>query len=322
MTPPTLDLRTTRRYRIRGTVQAVLLVLGLALLLGACAWLLFGPTGFVWVAVAVLVGAAARPNVPAGALLRAMGARPLPHGAVPVIDRAVPVLAQRAGLPRPPAVYYVPTPILNAFAMGTGEGAVLGVTAGLLQHLTARQLVGVLAHEISHIRADDLKVVQLAASLAGLTRMLAMLGAFLFLLGWPLLLGGGAEVLLVGLLLMSAPTLAALLQLALSRTREYDADLDAATLTGDPEGLAQALVVLERQQGRTWEQVMAPGPRMPDPVAVRTHPPTEARVERLLSLRPRRLPPLHGPDEVVVPPGGIDPLAVRTLRRFLLPPGW
>jgi heat shock protein HtpX len=88
-------------------------------------------------------------------------------------------------------------------------------------------------------------------------------------------------------LLVLAPALGGLLQLALSRRREFDADLDAAGLTGDPRGLASALAKLERYQGGLLETLFLPGRRVPDPSLLRTHPHTRARIARLLSLAPR-----------------------------------
>jgi len=79
-----------------------------------------------------------------------------------------------------------------------------------------------------------------------------------------------------------APTISALLQLALSRTREFDADLGAARLTSDPRGLATALAKMEKMQSGAFEQVLMPGRRVPEPSLLRTHPPTEERVQRLL----------------------------------------
>ena len=84
--------------------------------------------------------------------------------------------------------------------------------------------------------------------------------------------------------LILAPTIGSLLQLALSRAREFDADLKAATLTRDPAGLASALRKLDRYQGAFWEEIVLPGRRMPEPSLLRTHPPTAERIERLLSL--------------------------------------
>ncbi|MEW8397501.1 MAG: M48 family metalloprotease, partial [Candidatus Thiodiazotropha sp.] len=88
------------------------------------------------------------------------------------------------------------------------------------------------------------------------------------------------------LLMLIAPSLSALAQLALSRSREYEADLGAARLTGDPVGLASALNRLEPPRHRLLERLLHPGPRIPDPSLLRTHPPTEERVERLMALTP------------------------------------
>ena len=98
---------------------------------------------------------------------------------------------------------------------------------------------------------------------------------------------GTTRPLWVAALLIVVPALMTLLQLALSRSREYDADLAAATLTGDPEGLASALEQLECADGRLWERVMVPRGRIPDPLLLRTHPPTEERTRRLRALMPR-----------------------------------
>ena len=87
------------------------------------------------------------------------------------------------------------------------------------------------------------------------------------------------------LVLLAAPTVGGLLQMALSRTREFDADLEAAILTGDPDGLASALTKLEQAQSRLWEGLVLPGGRIPDPSILRTHPVTADRVARLMALK-------------------------------------
>ena len=97
------------------------------------------------------------------------------------------------------------------------------------------------------------------------------------------------------------------MQLALSRTREYDADLDAAGLTGDPEGLASALQTLEQKQGSMWEKLVLPGSRSPEPSIVRSHPKTPDRVKRLLSLRTDTPPIVTRPDMPLRPTRSIVP---------------
>ncbi len=99
------------------------------------------------------------------------------------------------------------------------------------------------------------------------------------------MLTGADQVPWLLVLLVAAPGIGSLLQLALARTREFDADLDAIGLTGDPVGLAAALTKLECYQGRFWQDIVLPGRRIPDPSILRSHPATEERVRRLAELR-------------------------------------
>jgi heat shock protein HtpX len=180
--------------------------------------------------------------------------------------------------------------MLNAFAVGAPNQAAIAVTDGLLRNLTLREVAGVLAHEISHVRSNDLWVMGLADLFSRATSLMSLMGQFLLLLNIPLLLFGQAAInWFVVLLLIFAPNLSALAQLALSRTREYDADLNAARLTGDPEGLARALQKIEHVQGGWLERIFMPGRRVPEPSLLRTHPQTDERISRLLALR-RQVP--------------------------------
>jgi len=122
--------------------------------------------------------------------------------------------------------------------------------------------------------------VGIAELVGRITSFMQTLGFFLIFVGiWR---GGGAII--AAIVLMLAPTIRTFLQLALSRSREYDADLGAVQLTGDPAGLASALQALEQKQGKLWESIFIPGGRTPNPSLLRTHPRTEDRIERLLEL--------------------------------------
>ncbi len=307
-----IDVATQRRYKRRNATQAMVLLGGMVGVAALCGWVLAGWPGVLWVGVLGVVALALRPKVPTGLVLRMYGARPLPARAAPDLHRLVSALAVRSELSTAPRLYYVPSSMLNAFAVGRRHDAAIGVTDGLLRHLTGRELTGVLAHEMSHVRADDLWIMTLADTVGRLTHALSYAGLLLLLLGLPLMTATGAdELLIVALVLMAVPTLVTLLQLALSRSREYDADLEAARLTGDPEGLARALRKLERAEGGVWERILVPHRRAPDPLLLRTHPPTERRVERLLSLAPERRPELVLRDVPYPPPG---------YRRVAAPP--
>ena len=130
-----------------------------------------------------------------------------------------------------------------------------------------------------------MRAMGLADVISRITGLFALLGQLLLFLNFPLLLVGRAPISwLAVLLLIAAPRLSALLQLALSRTREFQADLGAARLTGDPEGLASALRKMEAYQSGIWKRILMPGGGGPNPSLFRTHPATGERVRRLLEL--------------------------------------
>lgn len=110
---------------------------------------------------------------------------------------------------------------------------------------------------------------------------------------------------------MLAPTIGTFLQLALSRSREYDADLAAAQLSGDPVGLASALETMQRRQGSLWESIVLPGGRMPDPSLLRTHPKTEDRIARLLDLKANPEPEVETGETRVRLPAAFRPVLQR-----------
>jgi len=165
------------------------------------------------------------------------------------------------------------------------EDSAIVLTDGMLRYLTLRETVAVIAHEISHIAGNDLWVMQLADTISRMTRMMSFVGIAIGLVSLPLMLLGRADMpWLAILLLVLAPGLASLLQMALSRTREFDADMEAATLTGDPAGLAMALGKIERIIRPLWQNIVLPHGRSGEPSLLRTHPATEERIARLRSL--------------------------------------
>jgi heat shock protein HtpX len=308
-----LNEAVQRRQQRRNRVQGVLLLGGMVLTLGLCAWLLFGAEGLLWAVVLGAGGLVLRPRMRPEWVLRMYRARPLPVAVAPNVHQMVQTLAAHAGLPRAPTLYYVPTSMLNAFAVGRRTDAAIGITDGLLRNLTGRQLAGVLAHEISHISSDDLWIMTLADTVGRVTHAVAYAGLALLFLGLPMLAAGSPMLLLIALVLIAVPTVVTLLQLALSRAREFDADLDAVALTNDPVGLAEALRTLHAHEGRIWERILVPHRRTPDPLLLRTHPSTEERVRRLLELSG----PQAGLDVPAVPfpPAAFSPVTQRPRLR-------
>ena len=282
-----LDLFEQRRHRAMNTLHTWLLAAGSLVLLGVSAFAFAGATGVVFALVFGAVTLWMARNVSPRMVLSMYDARPVSRAEFPQGVALVEELARRADLPSVPKLYVVPSQIMNAFAVGRRDDAAIAVTDGLVRRMTARELAGVLAHEISHVANEDVKVMAFADMVSRFTSTMATVGMFSLVLNF-LGFAGGYETQVpwfAVLVLMASPTIGGLLQLALSRTREFDADLGAAILTGDPAGLASALAKLERAQRNLWDRLMLPGGRMPDASVLRSHPVTDERIARLMALK-------------------------------------
>lgn len=283
------------RHRFLNLVQSVLLLAGMVVIGWVIVSSIAGPDLTFAIVAGTVLGLMFAPGIPKRILLNAYAARRLTGREFPDGLAILAELAHRAGLPRVPELFYVPSQMPIAFAMGRPDESVVCVSDGLLRLMNRRELAGVLAHEVAHIANRDLWIMGLADAMSRAVSLASWIGQLILLLNLPLILAGVAHVpWQVPLLLMFSPTIMAVLQLALSRAREYDADRGGAELTGDPDGLASALMKLERRTGRFWEEMFLPGRRISEPSLLRTHPPTEERVRRLGALSGLRRPPLRG----------------------------
>lgn len=266
---------------MRNLLHTLVLIAAMAAIAASIGWLVWGEAAVVWAAAMVVVGLAFSQNAPANWILALLRAVPLSPTQWSEGYAMVMELSRRARLDHPPRLYYLATPVPNAISLGRGEHAAIAVTAGLVRLLEEREMAGVLAHEISHFRTNDIGLLNLAAILGYLTFLMAFSGLFLVVWSLPLYwLSGQTPPLLLILVLGLAPHAVTLLTLALSRAREFDADLGAVALTGDPAGLAAALDKLDMPREGYWG-LLFPDRARSSPW-LRSHPSTRKRIERLL----------------------------------------
>lgn len=272
-----------------------LLVTGLTALFVVVGHVIGGATGVVIALALALITNFASYWYSDRIILGMYGARPVSPKAAPELYGMLERLAQAAKIPVP-RLYILPDPQPNAFATGRSPAhAAVALNQGLLDRLGPREIEGVLAHEMAHIKHRDTLTMTLVATLAGAVMTLVQLGYFASMFGGMARddeEGGGGPIVAL-LMLLFAPLAATLIQLGISRTREYEADASAARLTGNPEGLARALLKLEQSA----EQI--PSHATPatahlfivNPLSgaggmmlslFQTHPPIQQRVERLL----------------------------------------
>ncbi len=233
--------------------------------------------------------------------LRMAGAREVSEAEAPELYRIVAEVATYAGLPQP-RVAIIESPSPNAFATGRDANhAVVAVTTGILRLLDRDELMGVLAHELGHVRNHDILVSSIAATIAGAITMVAHIAQWGMMFGG---YGGGGRdddnynPFAALMLVLLAPLAAGMIQLAISRSREYGADETGARIVGNPEALASALEKLEMASSGRPLQVNPAVAHMfiVNPLKgvnfsglFSTHPPLEDRIRRLRSMQPARI---------------------------------
>ncbi|MEZ4402441.1 MAG: M48 family metalloprotease [Kofleriaceae bacterium] len=263
--------------------------------------------GMLWVFAAIAVAINLASYYWSDRVVLAMNrARPVAPGSDSALEAMVADLARRADLPVP-RLYVIDDPAPNAFATGRNPAhGVVAVTTGIRRLLTERELRGVIAHELAHIGNRDILIASIAAMLASVVSFVATA------VQWGALLGGGARderegggggVLGALALAIVAPIAATIIQLAISRSREYGADAYGARISGDPLALASALAKLERGNARHPLHTVGDTPATASlyicaPLSgggvaswFSTHPPIAERIARLQALATDVAPP-------------------------------
>ncbi len=299
--------------------QAGTLLAGFVALLALILRPEFGNGG---IAIALLTAAAIvalATRIAPSSLMRIYGARPYEAGDLAQFDRITTELARRAGLRRAPRIYVVPSMLLSAFSMGSSRQFAIAVTEGLLRRLTMREVAAVLAREVAHAQRGDLVVLGIADWISRFAQAGYYVGLALAALNILRGISGGEAVswLSVALLIL-APALMTLLQLALSSAREIDADRAAALLTGDSLGVASAVSRLDPIPGSALDDLLPPVParKVPLPSMLRYPPPSDRRIARLNAFQAPPMPPLdiaEGPRISLI---GVGPIEMRPRYRW------
>lgn len=271
-----------------------ILLAGIVALFGAIGGLIGGQQGML---IALLIGGGM--NIFAywfsdKMVLKLYRAREVDEVSAPQFYNMVKELAQRAGLPMP-RVYLIDEAQPNAFATGRNpDHAAVAATTGILRLLSARELRGVMAHELAHVKNRDILISTVSATIAGAISVLANFGMW-FGIGNNNREGGGNPILAI-LVMIMAPIAAMLIQFAISRTREFGADRGGAEISGDPHALADALAKIDRfargvpmetaEQHPATAQMMIINPLSSGGLRgmFSTHPATEERVSRLRAM--------------------------------------
>jgi len=280
------------------TVKTALLMVGLTALLVFVGGALWGSNGMLMFFAIAMIMNLVNYWFSDKIVLRMYGAREVTEADAPVLYSVTRELANRGQMPMP-KVYVIPSDGLNAFATGRNPNhAAVAATEGILRTLTREELTGVMAHELSHVHNRDILIGTIAAAIAGAISMIANFAQ------WGMIFGGfggrgrddergGGGIAAIAMMIL-APIAALLIQMSISRSREYQADESGARLSGNPRGLASALKKLQLASQRVPMEASPATAHMfiVNPLRAggitslfSTHPPMEERIARLESMR-------------------------------------
>jgi len=275
----------SKRRRRRARRHSALLLIAMAALLSYCGWIVAAWDGILWsLACGAILFVLVR-RIPPDLMLQAIGARPVARWEAPMLYEILEALCRRARLNRIPHLCWVAQRLPVAFTIGQGEVATIALSKGLASDMTAREIGGILAHEIVHIRNGDLALMQLAMVVGQLTRTVSQIAFLLVFFSLLLRTVSAPSLPVVPLLMLAvAPLGVGLMQLALSRAREGEADLEAAELTGDPHSLASALIKMRHRERMLLRGRFPSVAPLRVPSLLRDHPATEERIRALLAM--------------------------------------
>lgn len=279
-----LDKKRTYKRKILNLIQSFLVIIGTALLLSIAAFFIYGIGAvivalLIWFLLIFLI-----PIINPKAVLSAYKSYELTHNQVPSLYEMVYDLSKNAGLENPPKLYYLKSNTTLAFSTGTKDNSIIAIADGLFRLLSKEEIYGVLAHEISHIKNNDIWLMQITDTASKVATVFSYAGQVLLLLLFPFIDPTNLNYWIALFTLVAIPPLTIMMQLSLSRIREHGADIDASILTGNPNFLKRALLKLDYIENGIMNTVFNPFSKSSEPSLLRTHPPTKDRIKRLNEL--------------------------------------
>lgn len=284
-----MERHQQKHYRLKNNIQLVLLISMMLFILSLIGWLFAGKTGVIWAIFIGLFLFLSIPKISPHALLSINGAKRLSYKQAPEIHNIVQWLTEQIGLKQKPELYYIPRNYLIAYSVGKQPNTAIAISNGLLNILNKRELIAVMAHEISHISHNDILVMQVTQIIHLITSMFSLFAYLTVLIYLPTLYFSEQPIpWLLLIILITAPNVSVIIQMAISRLREFDADMEAVKITNDPIALASALEKLESYQQGWFHRMIMPHRWLRIPKLLNTHPSAKERIQRLREMAEAR----------------------------------
>lgn len=282
------------KRKILNIIQSLIIIFGTAILISIASFFIFGVLGVIFAIISWFLLILVIPIIDPKSVLKTYDSRELLYNEVPNLYNAIFNLSKNANLKNPPKLYYIKSNSLLAFSTGTKENSAIALTDGILRLLNTNELYGVLAHEISHIKNNDIWIMQITDIASKIATVVAYIGQGILILLAPFIIfEDPTYFFIIFILFLSIPPITILMQLSLSRIREYAADMDAVLLTNDISGLKSALLKLNILEENILNQMFNPLKKSKEPSMLRTHPDSKKRIERLDELNHKELDDIY-----------------------------
>ena len=273
------------KHKIANFLQTVLIVTIMLIMMALIGIVIGGVESIFFALILGIVLILILPSVNPILIARLYGAKPLFREDAPELYNYVKQLSIRAEIKEVPLLYLINNRSMFAFTVGRSSDAIIVLSHGLVNKLELPEIVGVIAHEVAHILHNDLWLMSLTNLINHLMAFFSLMGQILILLYLPAYLFMDVQVPWIGIaILIFTPFINTLLQLMLSRLREYDADYTAAYLMGTPHPLATALQKIESDEKYFMQRFFTPKHQSMIPSMFKTHPETKSRVKKLSSI--------------------------------------